>query len=275
MAVRKGKIGVFDSGFGGLSILKEIVKKNPDYHYLYLGDTARTPYGNRSQESIYRFTKEAVDFLFQEGAELVIIACNTSSAEALRKIQREHLPKAHAPHRRVLGVIVPTLEAIAESGTAKYIGILATESTVRSGTFPEEMKKFAPRVKVFQQAAPLLVPLVEAGEHESKAGHMILEEYLKPLIQKKIDTLVLACTHYGHLEPMIRAKLPKHISIISEGTIVARKMKEYLGRHPEIEGLLSKKKKIDFYTTDLSEKFKTLGKFFFGKPIHPKRAVLG
>lgn len=272
--MRKGKsIGVFDSGFGGLDILREIVKELPEYNYIYFGDTARTPYGSRSQEVIYKFTEQAVNFLFKKGCELIIISCNTSSSEALRKIQRHYLPKEY-PGKRVLGVIIPAAEKAFELTCNNRIGVIGTESTIASSTFLRELKKLNPKVKVFTKACPLLVPIVEAGEENSQATNLILKNYLSPLIRKKIDTLILGCTHYGLLKNKIKKIAGKRIKIVSEGKIVAKKLKGYLKRHPEIENNLGKERKTIFFTTDLTDKFKTLGSKFYGKRIFPKRAEL-
>ncbi len=200
---RKFSIGIFDSGFGGIQILKHIVKELPEYDYIYLGDTARVPYGNRSQEIIYEFSIQAVDFLFEKGCQLIIFACNTASSKALRKIQREYLPKKY-PGRKVLGVIVPASEAAVLKTKNKRIGVIGTQATVNSKAFKRELNKLDPKIKVFQKACPLLVSMVEAGEHSSKKTKVILGKYLKPLIDKKIDTLILGCTHYGIMEREIK-----------------------------------------------------------------------
>ena len=270
---KKGPIGVFDSGFGGLEILREIVKELPEYDYIYLGDTARAPYGSRSQEVIYRFTKQAVDFLFKHNSPLVVLACNTASSEALRRIQREYLPK-HYPNRRVLGVVIPAAEAAVEATQNNRIGVIATESTVASGAFERELKKLSPGLQVFQNACPLLVPIIEAGEYNSGVADILIKNYLKSLIKEHIDTLILGCTHYGLLEAKIRKITDGKVNIISEGKIVAEKLKDYLMRHPEIESKLGKNSKIKFLTTDLTNKFKTLGSQFFGRQIKPEKVNL-
>jgi len=272
MANKKYSIGVFDSGFGGLQILRHIVKILPQYNYIYLGDTARTPYGSRSQEVVFNFTIQAVDFLFKNNCWLIILACNTASSEALRKIQREYLPK-HYPKTKVLGVIIPTAEEAVKMAK-KRVGVIATEGSVASKTFVKELKKLNPHIEVFQQSCPLLVPLVEANEENSPAADLILKNYLQPLIKKDIDTLILGCTHYGILENKIREITKNKIAIINEGEIVGRKLKDYLKRHPEIEQNLSKESKIKFFTTDLTDKFKDLGSKFFGKKILPEKVTL-
>jgi len=273
MESKKYSIGVFDSGFGGLQILRYIAKALPQYNYIYLGDTARTPYGSRSGEVVFKFTRQAVDFLFKQNCWLIILACNTASSEALRQIQQEYLP-SHFKDRRVLGVIIPAAQAAAQK-TKGRVGVMATEGSVRSGTFIREIKKLNPKIKVFQQACPLLVPIVEAGEEDSPAAELILKKYLALLLKKNIDTLILGCTHYGVLEQKIKKLTGEKINIINEGSIVAQKLQDYLARHPEIEQKLNKNSKTKFYTTDLTDKFKTLGGKFFGRKIVAKKVSFG
>ncbi|MFH0739509.1 MAG: glutamate racemase [bacterium] len=262
-------IGVFDSGFGGLDILKNIVKKLPQYDFIYLGDTARAPYGSRSQEVIFNFTGQAVEFLFKQGCPLVILACNTASSEALRKVQEKKYP-----NKKVLGVIIPAIERAIELTKNNRVGVMATEGTVNSMAFVKELKKRNAKIKVFQNPAPLLVPIVEAGEHKSEIAKIALQKYLKPLMAKKIDTLILGCTHYGILEQQIKVIASKDIQVISEGRIVAEKLADYLQRHPEIEKQLSKNSQVKFLTTDLTAKFQALGSQFFGKLIKPEKISL-
>jgi glutamate racemase len=264
----KGKIGIFDSGFGGLSIMKEIVKVLPSYDYVYFGDTARAPYGNRSQEVIFEFTKEGIDFLFSQGADLVVLACNTASSEALRIIQQEYLPKKY-PDKKVLGVIIPAAEETVEKTKNKKVAVLATPSTVASSAFTCEIKKLDKQIKVCEIAAPLLVPLVEAGEDKSESAHLLVKGYVSKALKDGADTLVLGCTHYGILESLIK-KYSKGVQIISEGKIVAKKLKQYLIRHKEIEKKLSKNKNKSFFTSDQSQKFDTFGSRFFGQKISSK-----
>ena len=278
----KGFIGVFDSGFGGLEILREIVKVLPQYDFVYLGDSLRAPYGDRSQKQIYQFTKQAIDYLFRVGAEIIILACNTASSEALRKIQQEHLPN-HWFSKRVLGVIVPVSEAAVALG-AKQVGVIGTKSMIASGAFSRELKKLNSKIQVFQQACPLLVPLIEAGKENSKEMESILKKYLKfieveppenaevqPL---KIDALILGCTHYGLLEKQIKKIVGPKVKVVSEGRIVAGKLKDYLLRHPEIENKIRKSRKIKFLTTGKLKKFKALGGRFFQREIFPKKIDL-
>jgi len=266
-------IGVFDSGFGGLDILKTITKKLPEYNYIYLGDTARAPYGTRSKEVIYEFTIQAVDFLFKNNCEIIILACNTASSDALKKIQQEYLPK-HYPGKKVLGVLIPTAEEAIKKTLNKKIGVIATERTVKSNSFKKELLKLNSKVKVYQNACPLLVPIVETGEQNSNFTETILDKYLKPLIKKDIDTLILGCTHYGILESKIKKVIGNKILVLSGTKIIPKKLETYLKNHPEIKKLLSKKRKITFYTTDLTDKFILLGSKFFGKKIIAKKISL-
>jgi len=266
-------IGVFDSGFGGLEILREIVKRLPNYDFIYLGDSARSPYGERSQKIIYGFTREAVKFLFHQRCSLVILACNTASSEALRKIQRKFLPENY-PQKKVLGVIIPVAESAVEKTNNKKIGVIATESTIRSGAFEKEIKKLDPEIKVYQNPCPLLVPVIENGEEDKKLIKLVLTKCLNPLLKKDIDTLILGCTHYGLLKKEISKIAGRGVNIISEGEIVAEKLRNYLGHHQEIDRKISKRSRIKFLTTDLTEKFKILGSKFFGREINPETVEL-
>ena len=263
------KIGVFDSGIGGLLILRALVHEMPKYDYLYLGDTKRVPYGNRSQKEIYRFLEEAVDFLFKKNCGLIVVACNTASAEALRKIQQEYLPR-HYPKRRVLGVIIPTVEEALSGGKIKRIGLLATESTVRSVAYIREAKKIDPKVKIFQEAAPLLVPIIEndgAGWAEP-----VVRVYLRPLMQKKVGAILLGCTHYPVLKKMIQNI--SGVSVISQNEIIPGKLKNYLKRHPEIEKQLAKQSRYELLVTDIVPTYQRLSHQWFGKKIKLKKVVL-
>jgi glutamate racemase len=269
----KNYIGVFDSGFGWINILRGIVKELPDYDYVYLGDTARCPYGSRSQEIVYEFTKQAVDFLFSKNCELIIIACNTVSSGALRKIQQEYLPEKY-PGKKVLGVLVPGAEEAVLKTKNKRVGVIATEGTVSSGSFERELNKLDKKIKVFQKACSLLVPIVEAGEQDSRATDLTLKRYLEPLKKIGIDTLILGCTHYGILESKIKKIVGSKITVISEAKVVAKKLKNYLERHSEIETKLTKNKEVLFYTTDLTGRFTQLGGKFFGRKIIAEKVVL-
>jgi glutamate racemase len=261
-----GKIGVFDSGYGGLSILRDVVRTLPQYDYIYLGDSARTPYGPRTREEVYVYTREAVDFLFREGCELIILACNTASAQALRRIQQEHMPE-YWPGKKVLGVLIPAAESAVEQSTNGRIGVMATQGTVAAGSFVEEIKKLSPQANVFQQACPKLVPLVEAGEINDEPLHSAIREYVRPLIDADIDTLILGCTHYELILPAITADLPSHITVVAEGFVVAGELAEYLERHPEMETKLAKKENRLFYTTGDESTFEMMGGYFYGEPL--------
>jgi glutamate racemase len=266
------RIGIFDSGLGGLIILKEIVKKLPQYDYIYLGDNARTPYGNRSQEIIYKFTEQAVDFLFKQDCELIIIACNTASAEALRKIQQEWLPQNYAD-RRVLGVIRPVIEKAVEIGKKK-IGVIGTKATVNSQAYIREIEKLNPQLEVVQQACPLLVPLVEEGWEKRPETKKILRSYLKPLKLANVDTLILGCTHYSILFKEIQRMMGKQVKVLNSGEIVADSLVSYLQRHPEIEDKLDKNSQYKFFVTDLSERYQELGAKWFGQGIEFEKVEL-
>ena len=254
-------IGVFDSGFGGLTILGAFLKSLPEYDYLYLGDSARTPYGNKSQEVIYNYTRQAVRFLFGKGCVLIILACNTASTKALRKIQQEWLPENH-PNRRVLGVVIPLAESAV--GITRYgrIGVIGTQSTIESHVYEEEILKLNPGVKIFTQACPLLVPLVEEGWVGKPESNMILKKYLYRLKRKQIDTLILGCTHYSFLEKDITRIMGKNCRVLNGPEIIAAKLKDYLNRHPEIETRIAKHGTITCHTTDDPKKFQMVGEKF-------------
>ncbi|MFA6005631.1 MAG: glutamate racemase [Patescibacteria group bacterium] len=255
-------IGVFDSSLGGLAILKEILIKLPEYNYVYLGDNARVPYGGRSPEIIYEFTAKAVDFLASKQCSLIILACNTATAAALKKLQQEYVPRHH-PTCKVLGVILPAVEAI-KAGNAKKVGVIGTYTTIESKSFVREIHKVLPKAHVYQQACPLLVPIIEEGELEWEGLCLILEKYLRPFSKKKIDSLVLGCTHYGLIEKIIQKIIGPHVSLISEGSVVAQKLKEYLQLHVEIATKLSKTGRRSYYATDLNVRYEKLTKFFLG-----------
>lgn len=270
--VRTMKIGIFDSGLGGLIILKEIIKKLPQYDYIYLGDNARTPYGNRSQDVIYKFTEQAVDFLFKQNCQLIIVACNTASAEALRKIQQEWLPQNY-PERRVLGVIRPVAEKAVEIAKKK-IGVIGTKATVNSQAYIREIEKFNPRLEVVQQACPLLVPLVEEGWEKRPETKKILRHYLRPLKLAKVDTLILGCTHYPILFKEIQGIMGKRTQVLNSGEIIAESFADYFSRHQEIEFKLDKNSQYKFFVTDLSEHYQELGGKWFGKGIEFEKIEL-
>jgi glutamate racemase len=259
-------IGVFDSGFGGLVVLSEFMKLLPDYDYLYLGDNARVPYGTRSDKVVYRFTQQAVDYLFQQGCVLIVLACHTASSKALRAIQQGYLPD-HYPDKRVLGVVIPTVEEAVVRSTGGRIGVIGTEGTVASNSFKIELRKLNPGVQVFQQACPLLVPIIEAGEQDWEGTELILKKYLASLIEARVDTLILGCTHYSILKPKIQAIMDRGVEIICSGQVAAVKLADYLQRHPEIESRLARQGERRYLTTDLTPRFQDLASLFMGQPI--------
>jgi glutamate racemase len=262
-------IGIFDSGYGGLTVFRDIELRLPQYDYIYLGDNARAPYGPRSFETVYEYTRQAVQWFFAKGCPLVILACNTASAKALRSIQQIDLPKHSDPTCRVLGVIRPTAEVVGAESPAKKIGILGTAGTVKSDSYRIEIEKFWPDVEVFQQACPMWVPLVENNEHTGDGADYFVQEYLGQLFEQQsdIDTLLLACTHYPLLIPGIEKHIKKDIKIISQGPVVAASLAEYLLRHPEMETRISKHGQRNFFTTDDHEDFEKHGSMFFGKEV--------
>lgn len=263
-------IGVFDSGYGGLTVLKELVKKLPQYDFLYLGDNARTPYGTRSFRVVYEYTLQAVKYLFSQNCPLVIIACNTASAKALRNIQQLDLPKI-APDRRVLGVIRPSVEKVAEITRNGHVGVLGTPGTVLSESYPIELEKWSEgKVKsTVQEACPLWVPLVENNEIDSEGAEYFVRKNINNILQKdkNLDTLILGCTHYPLLIHQIRKFVPEKIQILEQGQIVAEKLADYLKRHPEMEQKLSKTGKIEFQTTESADNFNEKAALFLGQKV--------
>ena len=275
MTERQYNIGVFDSGFGGLSILKEIRRVLPDYSYIYLGDNARAPYGTRSFETVYRYTLEAVSKLFEMNCNLVIIACNTASAKALRNIQQRDLAK-FGKDKRVLGIIRPCTE-IANSFTKNNnLGIVATKGTVTSKSYEIEIKKFFPQINITAHACPMWVPIVENGEYASDGADFFVKKELDALLAENpnIDSLLLGCTHYPLLLKKIRAHLPEHITIIQQGEIVANSLKTYLQKHSNLEESLKKTSEIQFFTTDSSESFNAIGSHFLNESIQSRQIIL-
>ncbi|MEJ7767577.1 MAG: glutamate racemase [Chitinophagaceae bacterium] len=261
-------IGVFDSGYGGLTVLKEIVAKLPGYDYVYLGDNARSPYGPRSFDTVYRYTLQSVQWLFNKGCPLVILACNTASAKALRTIQQNDLPVINGLNR-VLGVIRPTSEIIGGFSKTGYIGILATSGTVQSGSYLMEISKFFPSLTVVQEACPMWVPLVENNEQESPGADYFVKKHIDNILAagSNIDTLLLACTHYPLLKDKIMQWLPAKIKLITQGEIVANSLDQYLTRHPEMESRCSNGSERHFYTTDAASDFDSHASIFFGLPV--------
>lgn len=261
-------IGIFDSGLGGLTITRELIKKLPEYNYIYLGDNARAPYGNKSAGLILNYTIEAVDFLFKQGCELIILACNTASSEALRKIQQEWLPKNY-PTKRVLGVIIPVAEEVAETviNYKQKIGIIGTKATISTGAYDREIMKLNPDLKLASLSTPLLVPLIEEGWINRRETKMILRQYLRRLKKEKVKYLVLGCTHYPFLMKQVQEIMGKACKIFNSPQIITDKLQDYLNRHPELELKLKKNGQIRFCTTDEIENFKKLGEKFLGKEM--------
>lgn len=261
-------IGVFDSGYGGLTVLKEIVSNLPQYDFIYLGDNARAPYGNRSFETVYHYTLQCVKWFFSQGCPLVILACNTASAKALRTIQQNDLPRI-ASDKKVLGVIRPTTEIIGLYTESGHVGILATNGTVNSNSYPIEISKFYPQIIVHQEACPMWVPLVENNEYSGHGADYFIKKNIASLFTKdvSIDAILLACTHYPLLTKKIEEYLPVGVKLLSQGEIVADSLADYLMRHSEIESKCSKNGKLAFYTTDSDEDFDNHGSVFFGKNV--------
>lgn len=275
LSYETGPIGVFDSGYGGLTVLKEIVKILPGYDYLYLGDNARAPYGGRSFDTVYQYTVECVKWFFAKGCPLVILACNTASAKALRTIQQVDLP-AIAPMNKVLGVIRPTAEVIGSLSKTHSIGIMGTNGTIRSESYILEIKKFFPDLSIVQQACPMWVPLVENNEFTSEGAEYFIKNDIQSLLNQNpdIDTILLACTHYPLLIDKILEHLPAGIQVVSQGQIVAQSLVDYLQRHPEIETRCLKRGKLEFYTTDTPEDFDEHSTLFFGSTIRSTHTSL-
>ncbi len=268
-------IGVFDSGYGGLTVFRSIAALLPQYDYLYLGDNARAPYGNRSFETVHQYTLECVQWFFSKGCPLVILACNTASAKALRTIQQRDLPLI-APDNRVLGVIRPTAEVIGNYTKSRAVGVLGTKGTISSGSYEMEINKFFPDIKVHQLACPLWVPLIENGEYQSEGADYFVKKYLDELLGRcpDIDTILLACTHYPLLTDKIKKYLPDGISIVAQGDIVANSLAGYLYRHPEMEGRISRQGSRQFYTTDDTGDFDSHATTFFGEAVRSSYAHL-
>ena len=265
---KKLPIGIFDSGYGGLTVFDEVQKALPEYDYLYFGDNARAPYGNRSFDVVYEYTLEAVQFLFDQGCPLVVLACNTASAKALRTIQQNDLPKLD-PEKRVLGVIRPSTEEIGFLSKTRHVGILGTTGTIQSESYVIELKKFAADVLVSQHACPMWVPLIENEKHQHPAGIQFIEEDVKELLKKDplIDTIILACTHYPVVAEKIQQIAGKDIKVVSQGPIVADKLKQYLKAHPEMEEKLSKNALREFYSSESTIVFNEKAERFLGYPV--------
>lgn len=270
-----GPIGIFDSGYGGLTILNKIREILPEYDYIYLGDNARSPYGTRSFEIVYEFTLQAVSKLFEMGCHLVILACNTASAKALRSIQMNDLPGMD-PERRVLGVIRPTVECIGGITQSRHIGVLATTGTIKSESYPLEIHKLFPDIQISGVSCPMWVPLVENNESQNEGADYFIRKYTDQLLQKDslIDTVILGCTHYPLLLPKIRQQIPHNIHIVAQGEYVARSLKDYLFRHPEMDAKCTRNQSCSFYTTEAEEKFVESASTFLNQKIDVKRISL-
>ncbi|MFV0391589.1 MAG: glutamate racemase [Paludibacteraceae bacterium] len=261
-------IGIFDSGYGGLTVLDEIRKELSEYDFIYLGDNARTPYGTRSYEVVYKFTLQCVEFLFKQGCHLVILACNTASAKALRSIQQNDLPRID-PERRVLGVIRPTAEIVGSLTQSKHVGLFATSGTVQSESYPLEIQKVSPDVTVTSEACPMWVPLIENNEHLSQGADYFVRKHTENLMKAdaEIDTVILGCTHYPLLRTKIEHALPDKVQVISQGGIVAKSLKDYLHRHPEMDKKCSKGSSIRYLTTENSDKFSSSASLFLSDKV--------
>lgn len=268
MKHKAGPIGVFDSGYGGLTVLKKLKAHLPQYDYLYLGDNARAPYGSRSFDTVYHYTLECVQHLFGMGCRLVILACNTASAKALRTIQQVDLPKID-PELRVLGVIRPTSEIVGNYSKSRHVGVLGTTGTVSSGSYAIEIGHFFPDITVFQQACPMWVPLVENNELNNEGADFFIRKDVNKLMAQSpdIDTIVLGCTHYPLVMDGIRKFLPPYVQLLEQGDIVADSLQDYLNRHPEIERVCSKNGTCTFLTTDSSGSFDAQAALFFGHEV--------
>ena len=268
-------IGIFDSGLGGLTVLKEIRQELPQFDYLYLGDNARAPYGSRSFETVYAYALECIKHLFEMGCELIILACNTASAKALRNIQQKDLP-AMGGGKRVLGVIRPTTEIIGKYSKTGHVGVLGTSGTVTSASYLVEIEKFFPALKVYQEACPMWVPLIENNEYDNAGADFFIKKHVQNLLhqQSKIDAIILGCTHYPLIIKQIKKHLPENVQLLSQGTIVAKGLKNYLQRHPEMEKKCSKSGTASFYTTDLPATFDVAATLFYGEAISSNHLVL-
>ncbi len=265
----KAPIGIFDSGYGGLTVFKEIKKQLPQYDYLYMGDNARAPYGTRSFDTVYKYTLQCVRWLFEKGCPLVILACNTASAKALRNIQQLNLQYITHPDHRVLGVIRPTSETIGKFTITNHIGLLATSGTVASESYQIEIKKFWPLAKLYQQACPMWVPLIENNEYNSAGARYFFKKDVDTLFRQSadIDTILLGCTHYPVLTDILKELIPKSVQLISQDTIIAESLKDYLKRHDDMDAKISKDGAVHFYTTGNESDFNVHAPLFFGETV--------
>ncbi len=270
-----GPIGIFDSGYGGLTIYSEIHRLMPQYDYMYIGDNARAPYGTRSFDVVYEFTRQAVNFLFRSGCHLVILACNTASAKALRNIQQLDLPGMD-PSRRVLGIIRPTVESVGDVTKTRHVGVLATEGTIRSMSYPLEIKKLFPDIHVTGKACPMWASLVEADEHLTPGADYFVKRDVEALLAKDpmIDTIILGCTHYPMLLERVRQFVPENIQLLTQGEAVATSLQDYLSRHTSLEQRCTKGGTTIFYTTESDERFREQASRFLRQPVYTNKITL-
>ena len=270
-----GPIGIFDSGYGGLTIYREIQELLPQYNYLYLGDNARTPYGTRSFDVVYDFTRQCVKHLFAQGCHLVILACNTASAKALRSIQQNDLPLID-PSRRVLGIIRPTVETIGDVTKSRHVGVLATEGTIKSNSYPLEIHKLHPDIEVTGEACPMWVPLVENSEHTGPGADYFVERHVGNLLARdsQIDTIILGCTHYPMLIEKIKKFVPAGVNVLTQGSAVAASLKDYLARHPEMDALCAKGGEQLFCTTESGSRFCEQASRYLNRPVDVRHGTL-
>lgn len=270
-----GPIGIFDSGYGGLTIYREIQELLPQYSYLYLGDNARTPYGTRSFDVVYEFTRQCVKYLFSQGCHLVILACNTASAKALRSIQQVDLPSISS-QKRVLGIIRPTVETIGDVTVSRHVGVLATEGTIKSNSYPLEIRKLFPDIVVTGEACPMWVPLVETSEHNSPGADYFIKRHIDNLLSRDslIDTIILGCTHYPMLIEKIKQYVPENVKVLTQGAAVAASLKNYMSRHPEMDALCAKDGKRIFCTTESDNRFREQASRFLEQYINVEHVTL-
>ena len=271
----KKPIGVFDSGYGGLTILADLQKKLPEYDFLYLGDNARAPYGSRSFDVVYEFTLQAVEFLFNQGCELIILACNTASAKALRTIQQNYLPTLES-HKRVLGVIRPTSEIIGSITQTKHIGILATEGTIKSDSYRLEIEKFFPEIEISQKSCPMWVPIIENQVYDQLGGKWFIKQDVMKLLAKdpEIDTLLLGCTHYPIVAEIVKEIVGEDIQVITQGDIIANSLVDYLNRHEELAAMCTKNGETSYLTTETALDFDKKASRFLNKDVKSKHIVI-
>lgn len=268
-------IAIFDSGYGGLTVLKPIMESLPEYDYLYLGDNARTPYGNHSPDNIKKFSEQAVEYLFSKGAKLIIFACNTASSVALRHVQQKYLNGKKETEKKILGVLIPVAEEAIEATKNGRIGVVGTRATINSDAYATEIRKLKPEAKVYSKACPLLVPFIEEDWHTKPEAVSILKKYLRPVKSCNIDTLILGCTHYPLMIKDFKRLMGSKVKILQSGDITAKKLKNYLQNHPEIESKLTKNKTRTFLTTDDPNKFKEFTEKHFGMKIKmPEKVTL-